>query len=599
MNLRADRRLLVFVLLLLAAGWVTATGVGARVAQHAPAALDVQPFPGTPDASPQTDVSFAAVAPSQLRSVAVKGSRSGWHTGSMAALAGGHGTVFEPSKPFVDGDRVSVSAALRSGQQINFTFDVAASRPVATKANADTYVIRHDIRDKSTWTHSFHSESTLHPPLAWMDGKDLDPKASGLIFTDAHRVYLQAGPIILDPFGKLVWFDPLPNQQAGFNTQAQRYQGQQVLTFWQGYVAGGVGNGYDVIMDHHYNTVKTVHAGNGLQADLHEFLITPQGNAFITAYAPVQADLRSVGGSSTGTLLDSIIQEVNIRTGQVLFEWHAYGHVHLNESHAGKPNSHPYDFFHINSIQPLSNGNLLVSARNTWALYEINMRTGKIPLVIGGRHSSFKIGPGANFSWQHDARMQPDGSLTLFDNGYGYTKQEKQSRALRLSLGFKAHTLSLLHAYTNNPPLLSQSQGSVQPLGDHYTFVGWGNAPYVSEFDPQGKWDFSVHFHSPTQLYRGFRYGWWGQPSVPPDVAASATSKGTTVYAAWNGATLVAKWRVLAGSSTDVSKMRPVGTFPVKGFETAMAVRSTQAYFAVQALGSGGGVRGTSKAAPR
>ena len=139
----------------------------------------------------------------------------------------------------------------------------------------------------------------------------------------------------------------------------------------------------------------------------------------------------------------------------------------------------------------------------------------------------------------------------------------------------------------------------MQPLGDHYTFVGWGNAPYMSEFDPSGKWDFSVHFHSPTQLYRAYRFGWWGQPSTPPDAAASATSKGTTVYAAWNGATDVSSWRVLAGSSPDTGKMRGVGTFPLKGFETTMAVHSTQAYFAVQALGSGGGARATSKAVPR
>jgi hypothetical protein len=398
--------------------------------------------------------------------------------------------------------------------------------------------------------------------------------------------------VIFGPQGGLLWFYPLPNQQAAFNTQVQKYNGSQVLTFWQGYSGGGYGNGYDVIMDHHYRTVTTVHAGNGYQADLHEFYITPQGNAFITAFAAVpNVDLSSVGGSRTGTLLDSIIQEINIKTGQVLWEWHAYGHVHLNETYEGKPrsNNHPYDFFHVNSIQPLPNGKLLVAARNTWAVYEIDMKTGKIPEVIGGRHSYFTFGPGASFAWEHDARMQPDGTITVFDDA---PKGASQSRALRLSIDFSKHSVSLVHAFTNSPSVLAQSQGSVQALSDGYTFVGWGSAPYLSEFDRSGTQNFSMHYHDPMESYRGFRFGWWGQPNTHPDVSVSSASRGTTVYAAWNGATLVASWRVLAGSSPN--KLLAVGTFPRTAFETAMSVRSTGPYFKVQALGSGGGVRGTS-----
>ncbi len=314
-----------------------------------------------------------------------------------------------------------------------------------------------------------------------MEGGNNPDQQSGDILTDAHRS-IQAGPLILNPQGQVLWFDPLPSGQAGFNLAVQQYAGQSVLTFWQGLVSNGVGSGEDVILNHSYQTVGVVQAANGYHADLHEFQITPQGNAFITAYAPVQADLSSVGGPKNGTLLDAIVQEINIRTGQLLWEWHAYGHVHLAESYAGKPNGNPYDFFHIDSVQPLSNGNVLVSARHMFAVYEINQATGKILWVLGGKHSSFRIGRGANFSWQHDARMQSNTQITLFDDGAGYKKTESQSRGMRISLNTRTRQATLVRQYAHVPPVLSPAEGSVQPLYNGNVFVGFGSNPYFAEY---------------------------------------------------------------------------------------------------------------------
>jgi hypothetical protein len=368
-----------------------------------------------------------------------------------------------------------------------------------------------------------------------------------------------------------------------------------VLTFWQGWVVPpGYGLGKDMILDHTYKTVATVSAGHGYSADLHEFQITPQGTALITIYAKVNADLRSIGGPRNGTLLDSIIQEVNIATGQVVWEWHAYGHVHLSESYGGKPGSKPWDFFHINSIQQLPNGNLLISARHMWAVYEIDKHTGRLPVVIGGKHSSFTMGPGTNFEWQHHAHLNGN-TLTVFDNGAGIGQiSESQSRALRINLNFTTKRATLARAYTNSPALRGSSQGSVQDLPDGNTFVGWGNAPYFTEFDHSGRQVFSLHFGAPKQSYRGYRFQWWGQPDAtqsPPAIAVSNAS--LTVYASWDGATTVASWQVLAGSTP--SALQPVTQVAKTSFETAIPVSSNDGpYFAVEALDSGGHVLGTS-----
>jgi hypothetical protein len=356
----------------------------------------------------------------------------------------------------------------------------------------------------------------------------------------------------------------------------------------------GVGIGRDVILNHQYQRVATVFAGHGYSADLHEFLITPGGDAFITAYAPVRADLSAVGGSRDGILLDSIVQEVDIATGQVLWEWHASGHVRLAETYARPVAGRPFDWFHINSIQLLPDGNLLLSARQTWALYEISMKTGRIALVIGGKRSDFKADRGAGFEWQHNAQMQPNGTITVFDNAYdGETQEEPASRALRIRLNFKTRRVTLVRAYTSEPPLLSSSQGDVQPLRDGRTFVGWGEASYASEYGARGRQLFNLRFVVPVQSYRAYRFPWWGQPTTPPSIATATTPTGTRVYASWNGATEVASWQVLAGASP--TTLSPAGQFPkTPQFETAMWVADTEPYFAVQALGNAGQLLGTS-----
>jgi hypothetical protein len=600
----------------IAAAAVSALGGSAQAAGSQTArALNVLPFPGTPDASPQTEIDFPTLAPSQLASVTVAGSRSGVHPGALSTAGGGRGAAFRPSQPFTAGEQVNVRASVRNSNKVSFSFTVA--KPVPIRANAATTAasgattapaatnssavhgasrVIHAGNDSNGFTRSFYSEPWLHPPIVSAN-KNTDP-GSGDILLDAHKS-IQAGPLILDAQGRPIWFNPLPGGQAGFDVMVQSYGNQSYLTYWQGYVSGGVGSGQDVMLNHAYEVVKTVNAANGYKADLHEFAITPQGNALITIYAPVRADLSSVGGSRSGTLLDSIVEEINIATGRLVWEWHTYGHIHIAESYAGKPSSStsPYDFFHINSVQLLPNGDFLIGGRHTWAVYEVNPATGKIVWALGGKHSTFRIGNGANFSWQHDAMMQSNGDLTVFDNGAGYQKTERQSRGMRIRLNTATRQATLVRQYAHAPPVLSISEGSVQPLSNGNVFVGFGNNPVFAEYTSSGKQFFSGNFRSPVQFHRAYRLGWSAQPTGVPYAAAAPTSSGTVVYASWNGATNIASWRVLAGPSAGT--LQPVASRGFNGFETGISTSSTQPYFAVQALNGAGRVLGTSAAVPR
>src|SRR5205807_5189499 len=170
--------------------------------------------------------------------------------------------------------------------------------------------------------------------------------------------------------------------------RVQRYRGKPVLTWWEGYSGAGLGEGEDVIDDGSYRTLAVIHAANGLSADLHEFEITPQNTALITAYYPVLWNASSVHGSTRQIVLDSVVQEIDVKTGLLLFQWDSLDHVPLGDSYEPVPSSAgaPLDYFHVNSLEPTSSGELIISGRNTWAAYDVD-RPGRAVWTLGGTHS--------------------------------------------------------------------------------------------------------------------------------------------------------------------------------------------------------------------
>ncbi len=377
----------------------------------------------------------------------------------------------------------------------------------------------------------------------------------------------------------------------------QSYEGRRDLTFWQGKVLSlGFGQGEDVVLDSSYRHVATVTGGNGLKADLHEFQIEPGDIAYITAYNPIRCDLSTAEGSSKGAIVDTAMQEIDIKTGLVRWEWHSLDHVAVSESETSPPKGVPWDWFHLNSIDLEPDGDILISARSTWAAYQLEGGSGKILWRLGGLKSSFAMGPGTKTAWQHDGRVLPDGEITLFDDGSN-PPVHAQSRGLRIRLDLKTHTATLTKTYTHpNPPLLSASQGNMQTLPDGNVVVGYGGVPQISEYSAGGALLFDAHLPYTEAFYRGFRFPWSGRPSSPPAVAANLNNTGeeTIVHMSWNGATEVASWRVLAGK--DPKSLTPQTTIAAAGFESSTILTKKYAYAAVQALDSAGRVLGTSPA---
>ena len=446
---------------------------------------------------------------------------------------------------------------------------------------------------------NFRSRPDLHPPVIEVIKQARDT-APGYIFIAPKNGPEEAGPgqdgcMIVDNDGQPVWMRLLQKEEMDvMNFKVQTYKGERVLTWWEG-VHTGYGQGEYVIFDHSYRQIARFRAANGYEGDHHEFLITPQDTALITIYTKVPMDLSGVGGPVDGLVLEGMVQELDIQSGKLIFEWHSLDHIGLEES-MYEPSAElkgAFDYFHINSIDPMAGGYLLISARRTSAVYKVDRNSGEIIWRLGGKYSDFDMGYGARTDWQHDARCHPDGTITIFDNGG--VQKDVQSRGIVVEVDEDKMSATLVGEYTHPDKILSDTQGNVQVLPNGDVFVGWGSAPFFSEFDHHGKLLFHAAFPTEDETYRAFRFQWYGQPTDDPAVAAeSGPEDRMTIYASWNGATEVTTWQVLAGSAPD--QLEPIASAPRQGFETVITVHTTEPYVGLQAVNGSGKVLGTSKA---
>ncbi|HEX3693419.1 MAG TPA: arylsulfotransferase family protein [Solirubrobacteraceae bacterium] len=572
-------------------------------ARLAASSIYVSPAPGTDTANPRTQISFLGVPPARIHAVSVSGSETGVHTGHLVGYSQRDGASFVPDTAFASGERVRVSATIDTGshlsapqtvpssprRSVSFAFRVDAPFPTAQAA-----AFPNPAAQPSDY-QSFATVPGVHPPILQVTSPDRDPSAGEILTTNGPSAG-QYGALIYSPQGRLIWFDRPPSGLSAENLDLQDYEGQRVLTLWQGKVLSlGFGQGEDLVLDSHYRTIARARGGNGLAADLHDFRLAANGIAYTTAFNPIRCNLSAASGPADGALIDTALQEIDLRTGLVRWEWHALDHVAVSESETSPPANAPWDWFHVNSIDLESNGNLLISARSTWASYQLRGGSGEILWRLGGNHSSFALGAVAKTAWQHDARMLASGEVTIFDDGSN-PPEHPYSRGVRLALDPKRRRASLRASYYGpQPQLLSASQGNMQTLPSGNVVLGFGGIPEIREYSPAGEVLFAAHLSYDMSSYRAFRFPWSAQPTSSPIALAALNNTGeeAIVRASWNGATGVASWRVLAGPS--LQELRAVATFPDRGFESESILTKRYRYVAAQALDASGRLLATSQ----
>ena len=408
---------------------------------------------------------------------------------------------------------------------------------------------------------------------------------------------------------------------------------------------------------------KLTPAGNYEYGDLHEFKLTESGTALITIYEVVPKSLASIGGEREDRLFDNIFQEIDIATGELIFEWRASRHVDWEYSYLSVNYRHPdgesdaaYDAFHLNSVDKTPEGNYLISLRHMCAIYLVDGTTGSILWTLGGKRNQFTdlrspLGSATSFHFQHHARMHAGGDvLTLFDNnGYDYNHiTAPYARGMRLHLDTTTTrlTANLTQTYIDPQRTSSYSQGSLQYDADRdMAITSHGHAASWTEFHAgTGAVVCDVHFgasilfdFSLVNSYRVFKRGWVGRPRTGPEVRPN----GGRVYVSWNGATEIRGWGLqgagagAAATTTTTTRRTPKGTpgagggvvegdddekalddaqwktleiIPKTGFEDSFtippavppaATHRDGAYLRVVALDSEGAVLGTSRALSR
>jgi hypothetical protein len=383
------------------------------------------------------------------------------------------------------------------------------------------------------------------------------------------------GPLVVDDSGSPVWFLPLQHEQA-MDFRVQSYRRAPVLTWYESQRGATSGvplyGGTCVIYDPRYHEVKRVHGGHGYAVDLHEFVVTSKDTALVT--------IANVVASGGAKVVEGIVQELDIESGKVLFEWHSLDHVPLDESYrTGVTVDGTVDYFHLNSIGVMPDGHLIVSARHTSTIYKLDRKSGAVLWRLGGKRSDFTLGDGAAFAFQHGARLHADGTLTLFDNGASDAtagKVEPYSRPMRLSLDEQARTANVLQVFQPPTARLATAMGNVQVLPDGGVLVGWGTAGAVSEFAPDGTLRFDCRLADGSSTYRAYRLPWRAQPTTTPAIVLARSGGGFTANVSWNGATEVAHWEARVGKARHRT--------PRTGFETVVPVPATSGRLSVAAL---------------
>jgi hypothetical protein len=515
----------------------------------------------------------------------------------MARHADGYGVSFLPDAAFDPGETVTVHVeAVGGSAAVTHRFGVV--RPTELPP-APT---EHAVEGDDDPVHAWRSRPDLEPPVI-----DITTPATGTgdgyIFLSISIGNGKPGLAIIDETGQYVWYNPpRVGTESVYNLAVHQYRGEPVLGWAEAASPRGYGFGHFVLANAAYERIAEIRIGNGYPGgDVHDLIITPRDTAVVGIYHPVEWDLSSVGGSRYGTVLDNIVQEVEIETGRVLFEWHSLDHVAVDESYktAEGDSDTPFDYFHLNSIFEAEDGSLIISARHTSAIYRIDRSTGEVAWRLNGRRSDFRMGDGASFAWQHDARLHANGQLSLFDNAEIDQALEATTRSsgMVLDLDLDAKTATLAEEYVHPTEILSVSQGNTQLLPNGNVFVGWGSAPVFSEFSADGELIFNGRMPAGANSYRAYRLPWTGEPGARPDIAVVRRGTGQVgVYASWNGATEVATWRVLAGDQP--ATLSEVTTAPRGGFETEINAQTDAAYVAVEALNASGAIIGASEAMP-
>ena len=581
-------------------------------------AVNVFPAPGTLTASPETQISFRGVPEGALPAPTVRGSITGLHDVGLLDHSDGQGVSLVPVEPFAAGETVTVSSALDIDGATDGSYTFTVATPVVLPEGPPSLLDELDeaqlpageagayprlARAPAATAAAAAQAAAATDPPHYVSRPDLRPpriqvlnaspgRGEGLLLTAPMLSGAQTdrGVMLHDDAGEVVWFRP--------GVEASRNDLQKISWFGRDALIFLESVGFDVadwvVLDDTYREVGRFGAGNGYVADVHDVIVTDRGTAYVMIYSPILQDLSPFGGRADAVVTEGVVQEIDLGTGAVLFEWHslAPGNIPVTDTFFSLTNAQ-VDYIHLNSMAIDDDGNLLLSGRHTSSVTKVDRTTGAVIWRFGGKRSSFTFPNDAGPNFPHDARRRGDGTLSVFDNRAQL--QPRYSRGARWQLDESTMTATMVQEWRHDPDLFTSIVGNNTEMPNGNSMISFGTSGTATEYRGQTP-VFETDYAEPGIFtYRTYRETWHATPAEPPALAVDHSSlEVVTAWMSWNGATEVATWRLLAGSSA--SSLRVIGTAARTGFETSLSgpARASDTVFVAQALGAMGQVIGTS-----
>ncbi|WP_187774141.1 arylsulfotransferase family protein [Lolliginicoccus suaedae] len=495
-----------------------------------------------------------------------------------------------------------------------FKADEAPVFPATLDVGARTYITAPQLRPPVVAPMLRMDSATpgslllpIEPDRSRIDDRESEDGEDGADGADMA----QPGALLASGEGDPIWFLPAPDEAAIRAPAVQRLEGQPVLTYWRGESDGTEGE--YVVLGTNYGETRIVQAGDELVANPLGMRITPAGTAWLVATPVVE----TVIDGEERAVRTAVLQEISLEDNEVLFRWDALDHIPSADSEVAAPEdpTEPWDYLGIAGLALAEDGDVLITGHGTGAIYRVDRESGELDWRLGGKASDFVVEADAEFRWPRDARLLPDGRLSVFDGATrtphrGLTEEKideaeengedpiapPASRALVLDLNEVERTASIAAAYSHPFGWASPGAGSHQVLPSGNSLVTWGEQGALTEFAPGGEIVRHLVFPASMRSSGAELVEWSGLPFVPPVVDARADDLSTRVSVSWNGATPVNRWRIWAGPSED--ELEVVRTVPRDGFETEAIIDGAFAAVRVDALDVIGETIGSSAVTP-
>lgn len=484
----------------------------------------LSPVPGAGYVLPESNIAFRSgnLLPDYILkeiSVKVTGSVSGPAPGELILSDDQKTLIFNPDIPFQWGEHVDViiSGKIKTKEgtpidPVSFGFDIAKSIPDRACLNR---IYDEPILPQKIKTY-YHQKSS--PVSKSVKDNNLPDDFPELTVNYSNNP-ADGGYYFISPFGYWGWFPdnvpyliimdnkgiPVFYKKLDGHGYDFRFQPNGHLSFFYNQWP----TPYHIEMDSSYRQVNTYQMGNGYgYPDFHEFHLLQNGHAIVMCYDPQFVDMSQVvqGGQPNAIVDGWIIQELDA-SKNVIFQWRSWDHYALTDAdeHVDLTDT-IIDLIHGNSIEVMDDA-MLLSPRNFDEITKIDRNTGDIIWRLGGKNNMFDfINDTLRFSRAHDIRLQPDGHITLFDNGT-YHPEPQFSSMVEYAIDESNFTVSLVRRLRSDPDIFGIIMGNVQVTSENRKVVGWGSGvPGLTEFNQNDDPDLEIYFAGIN--YRAYHFPW-------------------------------------------------------------------------------------------